>query len=187
MNKKITVGILALQGAFALHQTMLESLGVKTKLVKTRSDFDELDAIVIPGGESTVLNKLLDLSDLKEFLFEKILNGLFAFGTCAGLILLSQNKEILNCEVQRNAYGTQKDSFLATIKLIPNGKESNVAFIRAPKIIKFADGAESFASYNGEVVGVISNYAMGVTFHNEVTNDDILHRFFVDKIKQRLA
>jgi 5'-phosphate synthase pdxT subunit len=181
------VGILALQGAFALHKKMFDSLGVKTMLVKTEADLEIIDAIVIPGGESTVLNKLLDRKHLKEPLFHKIENGLFAFGTCAGLIILAQNKNILDCEVQRNAYGTQKHSFITKIDIKPTGEKCEVAFIRAPKISAISDNVEVFATNSGETVGVMSDKAIGVCFHNEVTNDDAIHRFFVEELSKRLA
>lgn len=179
------IGILALQGAFKLHEDMLNNLGVETRLVKNESDLDELDAIVIPGGESTVLNKHLERSGLGEILFKKINDGLFAFGTCAGLILLAQHK-ILECEVERNAYGTQKDSFMATVNLTPTSEIVEVAFIRAPRIIEISEKVEIISTFNDEIVGVMSDKAIGVTFHNEVTGDDTLHRFFVENLRSRL-
>jgi 5'-phosphate synthase pdxT subunit len=187
MRKKLVVGILALQGAFALHVKMFHSLGVETKLVKKESDLENIDAIVIPGGESTVLNKLLDRKNLKEPLCNKIENGLFAFGTCAGLILLAQNKKILDCEVIRNAYGTQKDSFITKVDIKPTGETCEVAFIRAPKIASISKNVEILATYHEEIVGVMSKHAIGVCFHNEVTNDNAIHRFFVHELSKRLT
>ena len=181
------IGILALQGAFKLHEDMFKNLGVQTRLVKKEIDLEDLDAIVIPGGESTVLNKHLDRSGLGKVLFQKISEGLFAFGTCAGLILLSQNKDILNCEVQRNAYGTQRDSFIAKVEILPTSQSCEVAFIRAPKIISISNGAQALVMLNDEIVGVSSDKAIAVSFHNEVTGDDAMHRFFVDTLTQRLA
>lgn len=180
------IGILALQGAFKLHQEMLHSLGVETRLVKNEKDLENIDAIVIPGGESTVLNNHLERSGLGEILFSKIDDGLFAFGTCAGLILLSQYK-VLDCEVQRNAYGSQRDSFMAKVSLIPTSEIFDAAFIRAPKIISISKSVEILCLFGDEIVGVINEKAIGVTFHNEVTADDTLHRFFVDKLIQRLT
>ena len=179
------VGILALQGAFRLHQEMLNKLGVETRLVKKETDLDGLDAIVIPGGESTVLNKHLERSGLGEILFKRINEGLFAFGTCAGLILLAQHK-ILDCEVQRNAYGTQKDSFMATINLTPTSETIKVAFIRAPRISEVSENVKIISTHEDEIVGVMSDKAIGVTFHSEVTGDDTLHRFFVEHLRTRL-
>ncbi|MBP9115121.1 MAG: pyridoxal 5'-phosphate synthase glutaminase subunit PdxT [Acidimicrobiia bacterium] len=193
---KLNIGILALQGAFKLHQVMFEEIAldyakhdiaITTKLVLKDIDLENIDAIVVPGGESTVLNKHLERSGLGKLLFEKINSGLFAFGTCAGLILLSQDKKILNCEIQRNAYGTQKDSFMATVDLIPTNEKIEVAFIRAPKIISISKDVNAIVKYKDKIVGVQSQSAIGVTFHNEVTNDSALHRFFVDTLIKRLA
>ena len=170
---KLNIGILALQGAFKLHQVMFEEIAldyakhdiaITTKLVLKDIDLENIDAIVVPGGESTVLNKHLERSGLGKLLFEKI-----------------------NCEIQRNAYGTQKDSFMATVDLIPTNEKIEVAFIRAPKIISISKDVNAIVKYKDKIVGVQSQSAIGVTFHNEVTNDSALHRFFVDTLIKRLA
>lgn len=184
---KKAVGVLALQGAFSKHLSALEKLGVEGKEVKTPRDLYECDALIIPGGESTVIFRQLDFIELrgalKEFAQSKPL-----FGTCAGLILMSKKVlndplepfGILDIEVERNAFGRQAESFKTTVELLSKPPSTIPAiFIRAPRIREVGQDVKVLASYEKEAVLVQQGFHMGATFHPELTDDLSVHRTFL--------
>jgi len=192
MVTKPRVGVLALQGDFEAHCRALESAGAQAVEIRTAAELDGVDALVIPGGESTTMLKLLDIEGLfrplAEFGARKPI-----FGTCAGAILLAT--EVLNptqvslglmdLTVERNGYGRQIDSRIAQIVLA--GEPTEAVFIRAPIIRRVGEQVKVLAVYQGTPVLAEQGRHMVATFHPELSASDSVHRRFVDKITQRIT
>ncbi len=184
---KVKIGVLALQGDFDAHKRALERAGAEVLPVRTRADLESVDGLVIPGGESTTMLKLLDAEELfkplRRFGEKKPI-----FGTCAGAILLAkrvQNPEqrslgLLDITVERNGYGRQIDSRIAAIEL--EGKTAEAVFIRAPIIREVGPAIRVLASYLDHPVLVDNGFHMAATFHPELGRDDHVHEFFVKKV-----
>lgn len=185
------IGILALQGAFLEHQKMLESLGVKTFLVKTKEELKEIDGIILPGGESTAMGKLLREFNILEPLKRKIQDGFPVFGTCSGMILLAKkisNNDtvhlgVMDIEVKRNAYGRQLGSFETFGEFKGIDKKIKMVFIRAPYVEKVMNGVEILAVTNGNITAVREKNMLAVSFHPELTDDTALHTYFLEMVK----
>jgi len=180
-----TVGILALQGDFEAHARAVTRAGGNAIEVRTKEDLDKSDGLILPGGESTTMLKILH----EESLFDALKSfPRPIFGTCAGAILLA--KEVTNPQqeslglmdiaVERNAYGRQLDSRVTQIDL--DGKELEAVFIRAPIIRRVGSPAKTLASYNGDPVLVEEGRFLVATFHPEMTADDRIHRHFLAKV-----
>jgi len=189
------VGVLALQGAFAAHQARLTALGVDAPAVRTAADLDGLDAIVLPGGESTTMSHLLTTGGLFDELKARLTDGLAVFGTCAGMILCATDVrdarpdqrgfDLVDLTVRRNGYGRQLDSFEADLTV--SGVEDpdrpfHAVFIRAPLVERVGAGVEVLASHDGVPVLVRDGRCTVAAFHPELTDDTRLHRVFVDSI-----
>ena len=186
------VGVLALQGAFNSHTKVLDTIGVSTQEVRTPQDLVSVDALVMPGGESTTMSQLLESYELFEPIKKLIREGLPVFGTCAGMILLA-NKIIdgrddqlsfgaIDIEVQRNAYGRQIDSFEADINVKSFVSSFHAVFIRAPRIVK-ADGAvEILAEFGDDIVLAKQKNVLVASFHPELSPDKRIHEMFVKEI-----
>ena len=186
------IGVLAVQGAFIEHEKKLESLGVDYFEIRQKKDLlQDFEGLILPGGESTVMGKLLKDLDLFETLHEKIKNGLPVLGTCAGLILLAsdisnqdENKPsvsqfaTLPVKVKRNAYGRQLGSFSTTADVKHIGKIP-LRFIRAPYIESVDEDVEILAKVDGNIVAVQYKNQIGLAFHPELTEDLSVHRYFV--------
>ena len=184
------IGVLAIQGDYEAHKARLEELGAEVALVRKPEQLDSVDAIIIPGGESsTFLNFLAErgfLNKLRDFVRTKP-----AFGTCAGAILLATNVEnppqaslgALDIRIRRNAYGRQIDSSIheADTKLGP--KPLEMVFIRAPKIVGAGPDVEVLASHNGDPVLVKQGKIMAATFHPELSTDKRVHQEFLKLVK----
>ena len=181
------IGVLALQGDFDAHRKRLEELGAQVVLVKKPSQLDELDGLVIPGGESSTFLKLLGeigFAELKEFVRVKP-----TFGTCAGAILLA--KEIANPQqtglaaldigIRRNAYGRQLESSIR--QGLFEGSPIEMVFIRAPKIERLGQQVEVLATEGRDPVVVRQSKTMAATFHPELTDDTRVHQAFLDLVK----
>ncbi len=173
----MTTGILALQGSFQDHQKSLDLINKKHILIKDNKDLKYIDSLIIPGGESTSIIKIQKYNDLFNDIYKLIKSGIPTLGTCAGLIILAKDVldgnvslGILNCIVERNAYGRQNDSFEGLVKF--NENTQMYCFIRAPKIISVGSNTESIAFLDDEVVGIKNNNIVGLTFHPELSNDD---------------
>ena len=187
--KKKRVGVLALQGDFQAHERALTRAGAEVVEVRTASDLKNVDGLVIPGGESSTMMKLLEeeklLDPLRAFGHERPI-----FGTCAGAILLSTgitnssqaSLGLMDMEVERNAYGRQLDSRIARLK--PEGMEGELeaVFIRAPIIRSVGQDAKILASYQGDPVLVEQGRHLAATFHPELTDDSRVHLMFLRKI-----
>ena len=187
----MAVGILALQGAFAEHAAVLDKLGVPHFEIRQKRDLDQpMNGLIIPGGESTVMNKLLRELDLYDTLREHIQNGLPVFGTCAGLILLAKQIDggipcfsVMDIRVKRNAYGRQLGSF-HTIREMKGIGQVPMTFIRAPYIEKCGEGAEVLAEVDGNIVAVKYKEQYGLAFHPELDEDDRIHEAFLNSVKK---
>ena len=191
MNK--IIGILGMQGAIAEHQEILLQIPhTKTRIVKTAKDLDCIDGLILPGGESTAIGKLLDYFSLKEILQQKIISGLPVFGTCAGLILLAKNIEnqtnthlaTMDITVKRNGYGSQLDSF-STNLLIPTIDKNMpipLVFIRAPYITKTSKDVQILATLDNKIIAARQKNMLVTAFHPELTNDLRFHQYFLSNI-----
>lgn len=191
MNK--IIGILGMQGAIAEHQEILLQIPhTKTRIVKTAKDLDCIDGLILPGGESTAIGKLLDYFSLKEILQQKIISGLPVFGTCAGLILLAKNIEnqtnthlaAMDITVKRNGYGSQLDSF-STNLLIPTIDKNMpipLVFIRAPYITKTDKDVQILATLDNKIIAARQKNMLVSSFHPELTCDLRFHQYFLSMI-----
>lgn len=189
----MTVAVLALQGAFLEHEQMLKKLGADYFEIRQKKDLNRsFDALILPGGESTVMRKLLLELDIYDALKEKILSGLPVFGTCAGLILLANEVEAgvpcfgtMNITAKRNAYGRQLGSFhYAEGEFVGIGTFP-MEFIRAPYVESVSDGVEVLAEVDGRIVGVRYGKQLAVAFHPELGGDHRIHQWFLEEfIKQ---
>ena len=183
------IGVLALQGGVREHVAMLTSLGRETILVRTPRDLEKVAGLVIPGGESSVMDKLCRIFDLQQPLRERIAGGLPVFGTCAGLIMLAdrivdgmegqQTLGGLDVTVRRNAFGSQVDSFETDLDVPELGPEpAHAVFIRAPIIEEVGPNARTLAAVDGRTVAAIQGRLLGISFHPEVTSDTRWHELF---------
>ena len=185
----MNIGVLALQGGFAEHIASLNGTGRATcREIRKRADFTgDLDGLVIPGGESTVMANLLRDLDLLQPIRDAIRRGMPAMGTCAGLILLSADVEdfsrptigLLDVSVTRNAYGRQLDSF-RTRGVFAETRHVPMVFIRAPGIVRLGPGVLPLASGGGRVVAVRQDRLLATAFHPELTEDATVHDYFLD-------
>ncbi|MBM3660465.1 MAG: pyridoxal 5'-phosphate synthase glutaminase subunit PdxT [Actinobacteria bacterium] len=187
------VGVLALQGAFREHREVLEALDVSVAEVRVPEHLSAVDALVIPGGESTTMTRLLDTSGLRAPLSERLRDGMPTFGTCAGLILLAAEVRdgrsdqvplgALPVTVRRNGYGRQRDSFETGITVVGlAGAPFPGVFIRAPVVEFVAAGVEVLAAHDGRPVLVRHGRVWGATFHPELSGDLRIHQQFVQSI-----
>ena len=188
------IGILALQGAFAEHEQVLKKLGVETVQIRNRQDWEthaDLDGLILPGGESTVMGKLLHDLDLFEPIKAKINAGLPVFGTCAGLILLAktivgdQTKHLasMDISVSRNAYGRQLGSFVTNADFKGIG-EIPMVFIRGPIIEAVGPDVEIIAQVNEAIVAAREKQMIVTSFHPELTGDTRAHSYFLEMVRQ---
>ena len=180
MDKLLKIGVLALQGGFAEHIESLQSIGVETFEIRKKQDLNHpVNGLVIPGGESTVISKLLNDLDLFVPLKEKIDEGLPIFGTCAGLILLANRFHAIDIVVKRNAYGRQLGSFSIKAEMKGIGQIPMV-FIRAPYIESAGKDVEILSVVDGHIVAARQKNILVTSFHPELTPDARVHRYFIE-------
>ena len=183
------VGVLSLQGDFACHRRTLEALGVESVRVTLPRDLDGIQALVIPGGESTTMLRLLESTGLRTPV-ERFVASHPTLGTCAGLILLAREADglphptlgVLDVTAERNAYGRQIDSFSAPVEVAVLDAPFHAVFIRAPRLRRVGDGVQVIARRDGERVGVRSGRLVGLCFHPELTQDLRIHRWFLEQV-----
>lgn len=186
------IGVLALQGAFIEHRKMLSILNTESFEIRQKKDIEiPFDGLILPGGESTVIGKLLRELDLFEPLREKISEGFPVFGTCAGLLLLAKTIEndnrshfaAMDISAKRNAYGRQLGSFYVEA---PFGETETVpmTFIRAPYISKAEKTVTILSEVEGKIVAARQNRMLVTSFHPELNENQTVHRYFLDMIKQ---
>ena len=182
------VGVLALQGAFREHVAALSRLGVETREVRQLRHMDGVDAMIIPGGESTTMGKLLTDWNMMDALRARIADGMPVYGSCAGLILLCRDIEgseqprlgVLDATVRRNAFGRQVDSFETELAMPALGAAPVLAvFIRAPVITRVGEGVAVLADIDGQAVAVRQGNILATSFHPELTPDTRMHEYFL--------
>jgi 5'-phosphate synthase pdxT subunit len=181
------VGVLALQGAFAAHSDCLTSIGVQSIEVRNPEQLSSVDALLMPGGESSTMSQLLESSGLFDPIAARIADGMPVFGTCAGMILLAseildgrsdqRSFSAIDISVRRNAFGRQVDSFEATVN--SSVGDFHGVFIRAPRIERVGENVEVLGSINDEPVLVRQGNVLAASFHPELSNDARLHEYFV--------
>ncbi len=191
------IGVLALQGDFALHARALEKCGVEAVEVRKPAELDDIDGLIMPGGESTTLLKLMDAWDFVPALEKFHSAGKPIFGTCAGLIVLAREVEspkqfslgLIDVTVERNAYGRQRESFEAsgTVRLDKDPIQLEMVFIRAPRIRRVGPGVEVLAEHGGEPVMARQDRVLVATFHPELTDSTAVHRYFCDLVERARA
>ncbi len=199
------IGVLGFHGSVEEHAAVLEKCGANVVLVKSMKDLGKVRGLIIPGGESTHLSKLLKANGLFDALKKRIREGMPVFGTCAGAILLAKKingargaKSLgaIDIEISRNAYGRQIDSFETDIKIPATGdridgvsrryngaKNFHAVFIRAPKIKKIGRGVEILAKYGDEIVMCRRKNILISTFHPELTSDVRIHKYFIQQVR----
>lgn len=190
------IGVLALQGAFALHIAALERLGARTREVRAPEDLDALDGLVLPGGESTAISLLLERTQLFAPLAERLAGGLPALGTCAGMILLAdmvldgradqRSFGVMDIDVRRNGFGRQVDSFEADLSIEALGDVPvHAVFIRAPIVVRVGPEVEVLASVEGRPVLCRQGRAVVTSFHPELSDDPRIHQLLLSTIDAR--
>ena len=188
----VTIGVLALQGDFAEHEAILRGLGAKAREVRLPRDLDGLDGLIIPGGESTTITRLLAMYNLLEPI-RSFARARPVWGTCAGMIVMAKRAtdldreglELMDISVERNAFGRQVDSFETDIEVKGiEGPPLRAIFIRAPLISEVQPGVEVMAALeDGRVVAAKQGHLMVTAFHPELTDDDRMHRYFIEMAK----
>lgn len=188
----LTIGVLGLQGGVAEHISMLKQIDyVNAVIVKTRKDLEKIDGLIIPGGESTAMGKLLEDFKLLDVLADNIHKGLPVWGTCAGMILLAKKVSnydqtylnVMDIQVRRNAYGSQLYSFQTKIMLpdISNGPIPLV-FIRAPYVEKVWNDVKIVAELDGKIIACKQKNMLATSFHPELTGDLSFHQYFINAL-----
>ncbi|MEO5838361.1 MAG: pyridoxal 5'-phosphate synthase glutaminase subunit PdxT [Acidimicrobiales bacterium] len=186
------VGVLALQGAFARHVRALTALGCAAIEVRTEAELDSVDALVMPGGESTTVSKLLDANALFEPLAARLERGLPVFGTCAGMILLAaevldgrpdqRSFSAIDIDVRRNAYGRQVDSFESDLAVEGLDAPFHAVFIRAPRVERVGAAVDVLARIGDDPVLCRSGQVWVAAFHPELTDDLRIHQRFIEEL-----
>lgn len=190
-----TVGVLAIQGDFAEHRMALESLGVEVKEIRLPDQLDDVDALIVPGGESTTIVQLIDIYEMREKLRERILDDQMpTWGTCAGMIVMAGELtdhrptplSLMDTVVSRNAFGRQVDSFESDLEVDGmDGPPYRAVFIRAPVFVSVGDNVEVLASLDdGRPVAVRQGHMLATAFHPELTDDSRMHKLFVGMVEQ---
>jgi pyridoxal 5'-phosphate synthase pdxT subunit len=192
----ITVGVLALQGDFREHRIVLERLGALTREVRRADQLDGIDGLVIPGGESTTISKLMDAYDLAEPITVFSRSGGLVFGTCAGLITVARDTVeglpptlgLMDIVARRNAFGRQVSSFEADLVVAGIGSAPlRAVFIRAPWVESAGPGVEILATYQGHIVAAREGGVLVTAFHPELTDDARMHEVFIAMIRRNVA
>ena len=190
-----TVGVLAIQGDFAEHRRSLEQLAVEVKEVRLPDQLDDIDGLIVPGGESTTIVQLIDIYEMREKLRERIRDDRMpTWGTCAGMIVMAGDitdhrptpLSLMDTVVSRNAFGRQVDSFESDLEVTGmDGPPYRAVFIRAPVFVSVGDNVEILARLDdGRPVAVREGHMLATAFHPELTDDSRMHKLFVGMIEQ---
>ena len=188
-DKKSVIGVLDLQGGVHEHLDHLDRLGISYIRVKNKDDFDDLAGLIIPGGESSCLCRLLNIFQIKEVLIDNYRRGMKIWGTCAGTILLAKTVigeesclSLIDIEVERNGFGSQLDSFTSDALIKEVDQEPiPLIFIRAPKILKVADNIKVLLKIDDYIAAAESENILVTVFHPELTGSLVFHRYFAGK------
>ena len=193
----LKIGILAVQGDFAEHKLMLTNLDIDAVEIRLPEQLEDIDGLIIPGGESTTIAQLLDIFDIKNSIITKAKSGMPIWGTCAGMIMLANSLtdkrptplKLMNTVVSRNAFGRQIDSFEENIeiKAIGHPKYRGI-FIRAPMFIQIGEGVEVLGKLiDDNPVLVREKILLGSSFHPELTPDTRIHEYFIKMVKNQIS
>ncbi len=190
MKKDKIIGVLALQGSFIEHYNCIKQIYDNVIYVKTEEDLNKISGIILPGGESTAISRLLRVNNLFDPLKKRLEEGLCCFATCAGMILLAKELEnykshlnILDIVVKRNAFGSQLSSFESDLPIMLD-KEYIIpmVFIRAPYIVSYKENVKVLAKYKENVIAVRQNNVIALSFHPELTNDLTMYKYFIEMV-----
>lgn len=188
----IKIGVLGLQGAVREHVKAFEACGAEVTVVKRPEQLEELDGLVLPGGESTTMRRLIDKYDFMEPLRQFAAQGKPMFGTCAGLILLAKNivgydeahLAVMDMTVERNAFGRQKESFEAELMITGVAEDFVGVFIRAPYVVEVGEDVEVLSKHDGRIVAARHGQFLACAFHPELTDDYRFAQYFVNMVKE---
>lgn len=188
----VKVGVLGLQGAVREHVRSIEACGAEAVIIKRKEQLAEVDGLILPGGESTTMRRLIDKYDFMNSLKEFAQSGKPMFGTCAGLILLANNLigydephiGVMDVKVERNSFGRQRESFEVELDIAGVAEDFQAVFIRAPHIIQVGENVEVLAKHNERIVAARDGQILGCSFHPELTDDHRLTAFFVHMVKE---
>ena len=195
-NEKVTIGVLAVQGAVEKHIQALERCGVRVIPIRFVAELDEVQGLIIPGGESTTIGKLMDRYGLDKKIIERAKEGMPVFGTCTGMILLAKNivnsdqhrLGLMDTTILRNAFGRQVDSFEADLDIDEiGGPPVHAIFIRAPCATEAGENVKVLARVDGHMVLVRQDNLLGCAFHPELTEDTRVHEYFIGMVKEWLV
>ena len=187
------IGVLAIQGDFLEHRQALKRIGVESQEIRLPCQLDEVDGLIIPGGESTTIVQLIDIYDFRKKLSDKVGSGMPTWGTCAGMIVMADHLNdhppdplgLMDIGVSRNAFGRQVDSFETDLEISGiDGPPFHAVFIRAPVVNEMGDGVKVIARLeDGRPVAVRQDHMLATAFHPELTDDDRVHQLFVRMVK----
>lgn len=188
----VKIGVLGLQGAVREHVKSVEASGAEAVVVKRIEQLEEIDGLILPGGESTTMRRLIDKYDFMEPLRTFAKSGKPMFGTCAGMILLAKTLigydeahiGAMDITVERNAFGRQKDSFEAALSIKGVGEDFVGVFIRAPYVVDVADDVEVLSTHGDRMVAVKQGPFLAASFHPELTDDHRVTAYFVEMVKE---
>jgi len=190
----VRVGVLALQGAVAEHIRSIRACGAEAVAIKKTNQLDEIDGLIIPGGESTTIGKLMREYGFIEAIRERSANKMPIFGTCAGLIVIAKriigqepHLGLMDITVSRNAFGRQRESFETDLDVRGIDDKVRAVFIRAPLITETGAGVEVLATFEGQVVAAREGHLLATSFHPELTDDHRMHAYFLDMIRESKA
>ena len=186
IENHLNIGVLNVQGAVSEHADFVRSIGDHVVLVKHPDDLEQIDGLIIPGGESTTIGKLMDKYQLSVPVKDRAKQGMPLFGTCAGLILLADQIEgnedahlqLMDITVNRNSFGRQRESFETPLEVKGVAEDFPAVFIRAPHIVKCSDKVEVLSEYDGKIVAAQQGNLLVTAFHPELTGDMRIHRHF---------
>ncbi len=187
----MTIGVLALQGDFEKHEAMLKRIGVPTVQVRKVDDLNGVDALILPGGESTTIGKLMERYGLNDAIRARAQQGMPIYGTCAGMILLANEivgsdqprLGLMEMAVVRNAFGRQRESFEVDLPFNGLPRPIRAVFIRAPIVERVGAQAQVLSEFEGKIVAVRQGNLLATAFHPELTDDESVHRYFLNLIK----
>ncbi|MEJ5256964.1 MAG: pyridoxal 5'-phosphate synthase glutaminase subunit PdxT [Fervidobacterium sp.] len=188
----MVIGVSGIQGDFREHKWAIEKLGVETYVVRTPEDLEKVDGLIIPGGESTTMIRIMKRIGLFDALKEKILKGFPVYGTCAGLIVLAKEIEnypqeslgVINIKVRRNAYGRQVDSFDEMVEIKGFDRPFKAIFIRAPRVEEWGNEVETLAFLDKHPIMLRQKNVLVTSFHPELTDDTRVHEYFLSMVKE---
>jgi pyridoxal 5'-phosphate synthase pdxT subunit len=190
----VKIGVFALQGAVREHVRAVEECGAEAVVIKLKDQLKEVDGLILPGGESTTMRRLIDKYDFMSELKEFAAAGKPMFGTCAGLILLAKRLVgydaphigVMDVTVERNSFGRQRESFEADLDIAGVAEDFAAVFIRGPHIVEAGGNVEVLAKYDGRIVAAREGQFLGCSFHPELTDDHRMTAYFINMVKESL-